>query len=198
MKLVNRRTVLGSALALAVVIFALDRLAGGGPRTADAAAPAVAAPLPRAGTAATPASSGAPPAGLAAPPAAEDVAELLRRIDADRGPVAAIDLEGVTRDPFVATTALGAATDGTGDAPAGPSASTQPAAAEVPFEKRHRLQGVVVGPVPLAVIDGQPYRMGEAIDGYTVIDIQREYAVLRGEASVVVLHLVHDFPTAAR
>jgi hypothetical protein len=191
MKPVNRKTLFGSALALALAIFALDRLSGGGPQAADAAARTVpASPLP--------AEAAAPPqrlkeSGPPAPLSGEDIAALLRRISAGHDSPPPLDLTDLTRDPFVASAALRATVAGA----SGAHGETQAAETDVPFEKRHRLLGVVMGPVPLAVIDGEPYRLGETIDGYTLIDVQREHVVLRRETTERILRVVREVPSAS-
>ncbi len=189
---VNRKTLFGSALALALAIFVLDRLSGGGPQAADAAARATPASQSPAGGAAPPQTP--KQAGPPAPLTGEEIAALLRRTRAGHDVPPPLDLTGPARDPFVATAALRATTSGATD----PDEQTQPAETDIPFEKRHRLLGVVMGPVPLAVIDGQPYRLGETIDGYTLIDIQREHAVLRRETSERILRVVREVPLAPR
>lgn len=199
MKLPNRKILLGSALGLALAIFALDRLSGGGPRTADAAARTSSASQPLTGSE----GDALPPqaqreAGPVAAQTADDIATLLRRIEAEHDPVSTLHLADLARDPFVATAALRATASGTAGATASPSKEAQPEKADVPFEKRHRLLGVVTGPVPLAVIDGEPYRLGDTIDGYRLIDIQREYAVLSRETTVLTLHIVREVPAPAR
>lgn len=52
--------------------------------------------------------------------------------------------------------------------------------ATTPFEHSHRLQGVVLGERPFAMIDGKSYRVGDRIDGYRILSIERERVTLQG------------------
>lgn len=54
------------------------------------------------------------------------------------------------------------------------------AAGNVRSDDRHRLEGVITGDAPLAIIDGVVLRLGDNLDGFTLIEIQRDRVVLQG------------------
>src|SRR5262245_21023040 len=64
-----------------------------------------------------------------------------------------------------------------------------PARTERPFSEAHQLQGVVVGTRPLALIDGNGYRMGDWIDGYQIVALSRNQVELRGRRGRVVMRV---------
>ncbi len=47
------------------------------------------------------------------------------------------------------------------------------------YEQRHRLDAIVLGPTPVAVISGRVLRVGEALDGATLVEISRDAVALR-------------------
>jgi hypothetical protein len=103
-----------------------------------------------------------------------------------------------TRDPFAVPAGFAIA----GAAPHQPaesqpaeeaiSASPAPAAAvsdEKSFADVHHLQGVILGARPLALIDGNGYRVGDWIDGYRIVALSRNTAELVGRDGRVVLRV---------
>jgi hypothetical protein len=87
---------------------------------------------------------------------------------------------GLQRDLFVpSATVLGALAAA---APA-PAPEPEPVEARVSVEEgfrtRHKLLGVVIGQVRLAVIDNHLWPVGAELDGCRIIDIQRDYIVLQ-------------------
>ncbi|NUQ50304.1 MAG: hypothetical protein HUU27_10365, partial [Phycisphaerae bacterium] len=61
--------------------------------------------------------------------------------------------------------------------------------AEPPFSSRHRLDGVITGSPPLAIIDGVPVGIGSWVGGHEVLEIQRDRVVLGRGGETVVLRL---------
>jgi hypothetical protein len=60
---------------------------------------------------------------------------------------------------------------------------------ERPFSDVHHLQGVILGARPLALIDGNGYRIGDWIDGYRVVALSRDLVELRGSGGKLVLRV---------
>ena len=60
---------------------------------------------------------------------------------------------------------------------------------ERPFADVHQLQGVILGARPLALIDGNGYRVGDWIDGYRVVALSRDTAELTGRGGRVILRV---------
>lgn len=61
--------------------------------------------------------------------------------------------------------------------------ATQPVEPEPPtepeFPPTHVLRGIVWGPRPMAVIDGEPVARGAEISGYRIVEIGRDYVELQ-------------------
>lgn len=104
----------------------------------------------------------------------------------------------VERDPFAAPTGLAVASAppvraGEGQpveessACVGAAPSDPPG--EKPFAEVHQLQGVILGARPLALIDGNGYRVGDWIDGYRVVSLARDRVELRGRGGRLVLRV---------
>lgn len=70
--------------------------------------------------------------------------------------------------------------DGGGPVGANGAPASAPAPAPAPFDRRHHLGGVLLGRRSLALIDGRPYCVGDIIDGMTLVDIRRDFILLRG------------------
>ena len=68
------------------------------------------------------------------------------------------------------------------------TAFTEPPAPEEPA-KSHRLQGVMLGPKPIALIDDKPYRLGDRIGSYRIHRIDRDSVELRRGSSNLLLRL---------
>ena len=60
---------------------------------------------------------------------------------------------------------------------------------EKTFADAHHLQGVILGSRPLALIDGNGYRVGDWIDGYRVVSLSRDTAELVGRGGRVILRV---------
>jgi hypothetical protein len=79
-----------------------------------------------------------------------------------------------------------AATAGTGVQSAALHGSRPPG-----FADRHTLEGVILGPKPMAVVDGRLLSPGAALDAYTLVEIQRDRVVFErhGDSERVTLTL---------
>jgi hypothetical protein len=62
-------------------------------------------------------------------------------------------------------------------------AEPEDVAATPGFAARHKLPGVVVGVQPLAVVDGLVLPLNSDLDGYMLVDVQRDYVVFADAAS---------------
>ncbi|MBN2447265.1 MAG: hypothetical protein JXO22_11090 [Phycisphaerae bacterium] len=95
------------------------------------------------------------------------------------------------RDPFSLPASFGRVID-TALAAAPPALedpSRPPVAPAPPFEQCHSLQGIIAGPTPLALIDGELMARGDRVDGAELIDIQRDYAVFDKDGQRILLTL---------
>ena len=173
-----QQRVLGGALLLAVGLWAVDAFSGGARVT-----------LVRAASGSTPAPPPAPTS-----PDWKDIDVLVARLTRSAYTPAREELGRLERDLFVPTARLEAAC-----APPEPppievptSESAPPVPASQPeFQTRHKLTGVVIGPNPLAVVDQTVLRLNSDLEGYTLIEVQRDYVVFRqaGTDERVVLSL---------
>lgn len=162
----TRQRVLVGALAIAGIIGGVDRFTGGG-----APAPARGAP-----TAQTPAA--------AAPAGWNDVNALVDRLTrTDYAPVTD-ELEQLPRDIFTPTSVAGGAFAAAEAAPTVEAAEPPPPAEQLAdFQDRHRLSGVMLGETPLAVIDDQLQPLYADVDGFTLVQIERDYVVFQQAAT---------------
>jgi len=168
----RRHKLLGVALGVVATGWLVDFFAGGGkPATVRAAVPPESTP-----TADTMPADNVP-----------DLDELLSAVEGAPTALPDLELNKLTRDPFVPTTVLKAACRVAGSERVEEAAERedQPST-EVPFEQRHRLQGVLTGQRPLAFIDGKLFAVGARLEDYTLIRIERDQVVCqRGERQVV-------------
>jgi hypothetical protein len=97
------------------------------------------------------------------------------------------------RDPFVASAEMQVALS---PAPLPPAAAAESAVAgpanapaALPFSERHKLEGVVAGQTPLALVDGRALRIGALLDGHRLIRIERDRVEfdLDGESAILKL-----------
>jgi hypothetical protein len=152
--------VLTGALALAVAGWAVDSLVRrGAPQAARAA-------------------SATPGAQPASPADGEDSTELVERLLCNKYVPIAADLEQLERDLFVPTPLMQAATlsepeaEGKSDPIAEPSATPD-------FASKHVLTGVIIGRAPLAQVDQRLLPLGAVLDGYTLVEIQRDIVIFQ-------------------
>jgi len=167
-KLNPRQRVLAGAALLVTVAWLLDRLSGANrPATAAASsAPAAVAPPP------TP----APASGRN-----DDVKSVLERLLGPQPLAPALPIGPHTRDAFALTPQMRAAlVAGQTDE------RTQARVEQAAFEERYRLQAVLTGRVPLAIINDAVYGVGAELDGYEVLEIHGDRVLLgRGEQRVI-------------
>jgi hypothetical protein len=161
-----RRRVLFGGLALAGVIGAVDRFSGSaGPTSAEAG----------------PAASDGLNAAITPGP---DVADLVQRVMSDAYAAVSGELERLGRDVFVPTPtvdALFAALEPAEAAASGEEKGAPSAAAAPPpptFNSPPRLVGVLLGAVPLAVVNERVLPVGGELDGFRVVTIARDHVVL--------------------
>lgn len=197
MKLTRRQKLLGACMLLSGLIFVLDRM-GHIPDSAVAQPAPETVPFDAAASSAqgTSAATAAPAgrSGGAALPSRAVLEQLAARLCA--GPRAADETLASllpARDPFVRITE--SETHAPPGQPRGEAsrtaAASQPApeAPVEPFEKRHVLEGVIIGPTPMAWVDGHRVQIGSVVDGMVVVKICREAVTLRRGTDMVVLRL---------
>lgn len=161
-RLSGRQRVLGGALLVAALIGAVDLFSG-------ARAPAE--------VQARPMSTGT---GSTALPAWQDVSALVARLTRTEYIPVAGELEQLRRDLFMPTPLFEAAVV----RPAPPE-SDEPAEAgqdrapEPDFRDCHKLLGVITGSTRLAVVDDRLLGLNSDLDGYTLIEVHRDYVVFR-------------------
>jgi hypothetical protein len=164
----TRRCLFGGALVVAAAVWAFDRLAGDRQPRAAQAARSAAAPLPAAALA-----------------GCQPVADLVGRLaGSDYVPVAE-ELNRLERDLFLPTAAIKEAVAPHAPAPGEAVAATagNEAAVASDFRTRHKLNGVLVGDTPLAVVDNRVLAIHSDLDGYTLTDVQRDYVVFRNAST---------------
>lgn len=168
MRLTRRQRVLLGALGLAATVWLIDALAGsGGPR-------------PAAGNPAA-----APVAGPNGPVARwQSAGDEVARLVQHRYEPLAEDAAVWARDLFQPTPAMERAL-GPATPPAEPAAAAPGPPSEPPrpgFAERHRLLGVMLGDVPVAVVDGRLLVPNSDLDGFVLVDVQRDYVVFERRA----------------
>lgn len=156
-------------------------LAGGG-WLVDALLPA-SRPKPASAASSQPADGSEP----AAPP---DVDAVLARLAPPQAAGAGLGADAFERDLFKPGPRLMQMLAEPAPVPATRPATPSPdARAELPFAERHRVQGILLGPTPLAIIDGQVMAQGSVVDGHRVVEIRRGDVVLEGPQGRVRLEL---------
>jgi hypothetical protein len=168
----RRQKLLGTALGVVATGWLADFLAGGGePAAVHAAVPLESTPT---------ADATVPAANV------PDLDEFLGALEGAPTALPDLELDKLTRDPFVPTTVLRAACRVTESERVEEAEAEAQPSATVPFEQRHQLQGVLTGHRPLALIDGKLFAVGVRLEGYTLIRIERDQVVCqRGEQQVV-------------
>ncbi len=168
----RRHKLLGTALGVVAAGWLADFFAGGGePAAVRAAVPPESTPTADATVLAD---------------SLPDLEELLSALEGTPTALPDLELDKLTRDPFVPTTVLRAACRVAESERVEEAEGEDQRLAGVPFEQRHRLQGVLTGQRPLALIDGRLFAVGARLEGYTLIRIERDQVVCRrGEQQVV-------------
>ncbi len=185
----TRRKLLAGILAVLLAVWLLDTLARSrGPATAKGA---TSGNLLRVSSSAGPAASPVlntaatvPPAGpgdSAGGPAGELTTQPTTQASI------ATELEQLDRDLFVPSRRLVTALDQASENSAESAATSAPAPVEVPFDQRHVLEGVILGPRPLAVVDGRVLAIGAVLEEYTLERIERDAAIFRDADTEMIL-----------
>jgi hypothetical protein len=160
----TQQRVLGGALLLAASVWAVDWFTGGARVTPARAAPG-----------ATPSTPPTP-----APVDWQDLDALVAQLTHSGYTAAREDLEQLQRDLFLPTRRVEEAC--APPEPAIPQETKDPPpipTSQPDFRSRHKLTGVVIGTTPLAVIDGTVLPLNSDLEGYTLIEVQRDYVVFR-------------------
>lgn len=162
----TRHCLFGGAVLVAGVVWVLDHLAGDGqPRMAQAAQATAPAAVASVGW--------------------EPVADLIGRLTSGDYLPLTEELDGLERDLFLPTDAIAqtlAPTLPASTAALGAAAESE-AVADSGFCTRHKLVGVMVGGNPLAVVDERVLTINSDLDGYTLIEVQRDYVVFRSAST---------------
>ena len=110
----------------------------------------------------------------------EEVDEMVRRLTQISYDSVAEKLIGLNRDLFMPTPLIDAACAPL-PAPVEETApETRDAAPPKPeFGALHELGGVILGESPLAVVDDRVLPLGAVLDGYILVELQRDYAVFQ-------------------
>ena len=166
-RLTRKQRVLGAALFLAGLIWGADHFFGrGGP-----------APLQAAQTA------------PARPPSTDDdtqaFSDSLARLSRNEYVSVAGEIDQLQRDLFEPTAVMETAFTPVETNPPPELAATaaRSAAPEADFQTSHNLEGVLLGRTPLAVIDGQVLTVNSDLDGYTLLEVQRDRVVFQQPAT---------------
>lgn len=159
-RLSKRQRLLAGAFLLAAGIAAIDRVAGRG------------SPVPATAGQTAPAAAPAAPAGW------KEVDALVLQLTRVEYSSVADDLASLDRDVFVPTMAASTFLAATAEpVPADEPAEPPAAEPQVSFVDQHRLSGVILGDAPLAVIDEQLMSVGAELDGFTLVQIERDYVL---------------------
>jgi hypothetical protein len=166
-RLTRKQRVLGTALLLAGLVLGADRFFGSGHPAPLQAAQAV---------------SAAPPSTAED---AQDFADSLARLSRNEYVSVADRIDQLQRDLFEPTAIMETAfTPVETDSPAElAAAAAQSAASDADFQTRHKLEGVMLGRTPLAVIDGQVLAVNSDLDSFTLLEVQRDRVVFRQPAT---------------
>ncbi len=168
----TKQRVLGGALLLALVVWKVDSLTrGSGPTPAQA-------------------SQATPEPAKVVSTDWKDTSELVDHLTKTGYMSVAAALDELDRDLFVPTPTIEAAFAGMepGEALAAKAAEEE-AAREPDFKSAHKLTGVMIGQARLAVVDGRVVPLNSDLDGFTLIEVQRDYVIFRQRGSETVVHL---------
>jgi hypothetical protein len=162
-RLTRKQRLLGAALLVAGLVWAADHFIGSGRPAALQAAQTAAAPPP--------ASAGD----------ARDFSESLARLTRNEYISVADEIDLLQRDLFEPTAIMESAFALAAPPPARTLAESaaQPPAPEDDFQTSHKLEGVLLGRTPLAVIDGHVLAINSDLDGYTLLEVQRDRVIFQ-------------------
>jgi hypothetical protein len=174
----HRYKVFGGVFAVVTIVWTVDLLTRQlGPR------PAAATPSPAEAT-----------ETVKLPPDPDDLHEVIESLRSESVGRAMLLFDHVARDLFTPTPRMQAtlATAGTIPASAEDPDARKEAVEPTPFDAQHELQGVLMGRVPLAVVDGKLYPCGAEIDGYRLIALHGDHVVFarKGERAILRVALV--------
>ena len=167
----TKQRVLGGALLLALVVWKVDSLTRGGPPQAQA-------------------SQATPEPAQVVSADWKDTSALVDRLTNTGYTSVEPALDELQRDLFVPTPMIEAAFAGMepGDALAAKAAEEE-AARPPDFKSVHKLTGVMIGQARLAVVDGRVVPLNSDLDGFTLIEVQRDYVVFRQRDSELEVQL---------
>jgi hypothetical protein len=163
MRLTRKQRVLGTVLLLAGLVLGADRFFGSG------------RPAPLQAAQAGPAA----PASTAAD--AQAFSDSLARLSRGEYVSVADRIDQLQRDLFEPTAVMETAfTPVETDLPPEPAAAAaQAAASEADFQSSHHLEGVLLGHTPMAVIDSRVLAVNSDLDGYTLVEVQRDRVIFQ-------------------
>ena len=157
----RKQRLLAAALFVAGLLWGADRFLGRGqPATLQAAQ--------------TPS---APPSVVT--PNGQDLAAFLARLSTGEYASVMDEIDRLPRDLFEPTAAMEAAVAPAETDPAltlGANAAAA-GATVTDFQTRHKLEGIMLGRTPLAVVDGQVLALDADLDGYTLTEVLRDSVV---------------------
>ena len=113
----------------------------------------------------------------------EDAVQLVQRLLSREYTSVAAELDRTERDLFVPMPLMQTATTPQplpGEEPE-PSSELNP---EPDFPSQHVLTGVIIGHTPLAQVDGRLLPVGAMLDGYTLVEIQRDCVIFADSESL--------------
>ncbi|MGD8453712.1 MAG: hypothetical protein PVJ57_18010 [Phycisphaerae bacterium] len=121
----------------------------------------------------------------------EDVSGLVAQLTDTHYTSVADELASVDRDLFVPTAVVEEAFPVVEPvlSEAEEAAAAPPPAPPPSFEEVHRLVGVMIGAHPLAVIDDLVVPVGGVVDGHELVEVQRDYVVLKSRETGLLVRL---------
>ena len=170
----QRHKVIGGVFVIVGVAWSLDMLTGG-PLPPDAAASNNSALLP-------------PKVEL--PPDPTDLDQIITALRQEQSTRQTLPFEQAARDVFTPADWFIEQTESAAE-PISTKVdhASRAEAASVVFEKKHQLQGVLTGRIPLALIDGQLVREGARVDDYVLVEIKDDQVTFRNECERVILRV---------
>lgn len=166
-RLTRKQRVLGTALLLAGLVLGADRFFGSGqPAPLLAAQTAVATPTSTADD-------------------AQAFSDSLARLSHSEYVSVADTIDQLQRDLFEPTAVMETAFTPieTDPSPELAAAAARSAAPEADFQTSHNLEGVLLGNTPMAVIDGRVLAVNSDLDGYTLVEVQRDRVIFHQPAT---------------
>jgi hypothetical protein len=171
------RRLLVSGLLLSLGGWAADQLWGRG--------------APRAATAAATPGAAAAPSGSAMPAELPKALPLATRLLPQPYASLAARLSSVPRDPFTPSPLMDALLNPAAPPPAPAAPPPPPEDPADAFRAAYQLEGVVMGPQPLAVVNGRILTVGVMLDDWQLVRVERERVTFRraGVGRDLILHV---------